>query len=383
MSAEAPVADDTALGPDLRHRVRRTRGPALVAALVVLAALVLALVAATPNRGLLRPEATDPNGSRALATLLRDQGVAVAPVTDLPASPDRDRTILVAAPQRLSTAQRDALARSAADVVLVEPDLDTLGALAPGVSVEPTALPEVTAPACPLPAAVAAGPVDLTSATYTAPPGAVACYPARRGASLVSTQVAGRTVTVVGDSAPFTNDALDERGNAALALRLLGAHPRLDWYLPVPPPAAPGQQRPLLTLVPRGWIWGTVMLLVAGVVAALWRARRLGPLVTEPLPVIVRADETVRGRARLYRRAGARGRAAEALRADARRDLASRLGVPLAAPPAVLVDAVAARADRPPATVADLLVGPDPGDDRALVELASALDLLVGEVHGV
>ena len=172
-----------------------------------------------------------------------------------------------------------------------------------------------------------------------------------------------------------SNEHLADRGNAALTLQLLGGHHTLDWYLPVPPPAAPGQQRPLLSLVPPGWIWGTVMLLIAGIVTALWRARRLGPLVVEPLPVVVRADETVRGRARLYRRAGARDRAAAVLRADARRDLAGRLGVP--AEVGVPAD-VGALAD---ADVADLLAGRAPADDHALVALAAAVDLLVREVH--
>ena len=56
-------------------------------------------------------------------------------------------------------------------------------------------------------------------------------------------------------------------------------------------------------------------LVVAVLVAALWRGRRLGPVVAEPLPVAVRAAETTEGRARLYRRRRARGRAADHLRA--------------------------------------------------------------------
>ena len=53
--------------------------------------------------------------------------------------------------------------------------------------------------------------------------------------------------------------------------------------------------------------------------APLWRGRRFGPLAVEPLPVVVRASEATRGRARLYRRARAYGRATAALRAASAR----------------------------------------------------------------
>ena len=42
----------------------------------------------------------------------------------------------------------------------------------------------------------------------------------------------------------------------------------------------------------------------------LWRGRRLGPLVVEPLPVVVKAVESTQGRGRLYRRVRDRAHAA-------------------------------------------------------------------------
>ena len=58
---------------------------------------------------------------------------------------------------------------------------------------------------------------------------------------------------------------------------------------------------------------------------SLWRARRLGPLAIEPLPVVVKAIETTRSRGRLYRKAGDRAHAAAVLRAAARVRAAERL----------------------------------------------------------
>src|SRR5690606_1050452 len=113
-----------------------------------------------------------------------------------------------------------------------------------------------------------------------------------------------------------------------LALRLLGAEPRLIWYRPgladadVEVPPSLGDLSP-------GWVVPVMLLgLVTFLAAAVWRGRRMGPLVVETLPSIVPADETVRGRARLYARAGARLRAADALRIGALGRLARELGLP-------------------------------------------------------
>ena len=76
--------------------------------------------------------------------------------------------------------------------------------------------------------------------------------------------------------------------------------------------------------------------------AALWQGRRLGPLVAEQLPVVVRASETVEGRGRLYRSRRARDRAADALRTATLQRMLPRLGLGAARATAV-VAAVAGR----------------------------------------
>ena len=43
---------------------------------------------------------------------------------------------------------------------------------------------------------------------------------------------AGRTVTVVGSADFMTNSGLLKQGNAALAMNLAGAQPRVIWYAP-------------------------------------------------------------------------------------------------------------------------------------------------------
>ena len=372
------------MSPPLAARLRRSRGPLAVAVLVLLAAVVLTVLGTRSDRGELDPGSVEPAGSAALAALLRDRGVSVAPADrpDALTGLDAATTVLVTVPDRLRGADLAALTRSGARVVLVAPGGRALEALAPGVrpGTAPPGLLDTQRPppACGLPAAVAAGPADLDGDVYEVGPPATGCYP-RGGA--VGLAVSG-TTTVVGSATPFTNDALDRAGNAALTMRLLGAAPRLVWYVPPVLPDS-GGTTPLVRLVPPGWVWGGVVLLLAGVVAALWRGRRLGPLVPERLPVRVPAAETTRGRAGLYRRLGARGRAADVLRADSRRRLAARLGLTAQTPRAALVGAVAGAAPGyDAAAVTDLLYGAAPADDRALVELADALDRLRAAVGG-
>ncbi|NBH09171.1 DUF4350 domain-containing protein, partial [Amycolatopsis sp. SID8362] len=60
-----------------------------------------------------------------------------------------------------------------------------------------------------------------------------------------------------GSAAPLTNSRLAEQGNAALALRLLGAHPRLVWYLPsVTDPGLDASRKSIFDLIPAGWYYG-------------------------------------------------------------------------------------------------------------------------------
>ena len=320
-----------------------------------------------------------------MAELLRDQGVQVDLVTTSAAMAAAARpgdTLLVAGPDLLADSQVQAVLATGADLVLLA--ATDPGRYVPGVTAERTD-PGVRAAGCALPAARRAGPADAGLVGYDATgPAAgalVSCYSRDGRPSLVRSRADGSVVTLVGSPAPFTNDRLDDEGNAALALGLLGAHPRVVWYLPSAADVPASTQKSLYQLVPVGVWWALVQVGLAVLLLALWRGRRLGAVVVEPLPVVVRAAETVEGRARLYRRAGARGRAAEALRAGTRSRLGPALGLPRRAAPSAAVAAVAARSGRAGADVAALLYGAAPADDAALVRLADDLDALEREVR--
>ena len=380
------TAVGSATGPGPRAAWRAARGPVAVALVVLLGALVLALVAGGPADGRLDPRSPAPGGSRALAEVLRDQGVTVDLATTTAAVrrlTDRGSTLLVADPELLADTQVSAVLGLGADLVVVEavrPERFAAGLAAGAVS--PAG---VRQPGCRLAAARRAGGADTGGTGYVVSPparGSRLCYAQDGQPSLVRVTEGGRTVTLLGSGVALTNRRLGDEGNAALALGLLGGHDRLVWYLPslsdVPASAA---QESVYDLVPDGVWWGLAQLAVAVVLLALWRARRLGPVVTEPLPVVVQAAETVEGRARLYRRSRARDTAAESLRTARCIRLGRLLGLPARFAPAALVDAVAARSGRSPADVAALLYGAAPADDEALVRLADALDALDQEVR--
>ncbi|MBN9195692.1 MAG: hypothetical protein J0I44_06430, partial [Microbacterium sp.] len=115
------------------------------------------------------------------------------------------------------------------------------------------------------------------------------------------------------------------------------------------------------------------LLLIAGLVAGLWRGRRFGPLVSETLPVTVRAAETTEGRARLYARSRDAVHAADRLRVGALRRLARLLALGPAASADEISDAVADRVATPRAVVRDILIDGVPRSDRELVALSDRL----------
>ena len=241
-------------------------------------------------------------------------------------------------------------------------------------------------------------------------------------------------VVVIGASDPFRNDRLDEHDNRRLAADLLTSRPRLIWLdlhererreeVEPPPatyddpesgtrtdaPTAPSQtgrpQRPPAGGQGEGdrdsdddgygdasnplgdafpsWLWAMLATLAAALLLLiLWAGRRLGPAVTEPLPVEVGSGETVLGRGRLYQRAGARDTAATVLRETARTRIGPALGLPPDPAPADVVAATAERTGLDRDRVDALLYGPIPAHDAELLDLAHGLDRLTDDVTGV
>lgn len=392
--------------------VRQWRLPALLAAGVLIAGGVIALLQQQPAPvRYLDPAGTGQSGGHALADLATARGQVVAR-TQVPDTGPQDTSQaaggaleLITNPGQLTAAQLRQAAEFDGDILLVEPDTAALRAIAPGASIAGHAGPGVAEPRCGVQAAVLAGGAYVDGAVLTtSAPGAQVCYPDGGGHWLVRYSSGGsRTVTVIGSGTPLTNEYLAGDGDAALGLNLLGSARRIVWVVPSAAPAGGGAQgsgqggqQSFLSLVPWPVYLIVIQLCVAALLAAAWRARRLGPLVAERLPVVVRAAETTEGHGRLYHARRARDRAAEELRAAAVSRLArfAGLGAPGAAGAAApgtagrdtggrgaAAEALAARAGLPAAEVAALLHGPPPATDQDLVNLAADLDQLERKIH--
>jgi hypothetical protein len=378
---------------------RRWRWLLAVALVIALGTLITALTATVSgDRDRLGPSNPEPDGSRALVQVLRRQGVEVQEANRSPdavAATGRRSTLIVTDTGLLGPEQLDRLlADDTSNLVLVEPDEITLSRLAPDVRAAGQAPDVVLDASCQLPQAQAARRARAGGFLYTrvsmpvdGPGASGICYPDpddSSAGSYLTLDTPRRTVTVIGQSDVLTNEYLGADGNAALALWSLGEQPSLVWYTPDPlEPVSSGQPPTLTELLPDWVFWVIAQLAVVVLVTILWRARRFGRLVPEPLPVVVRAAETQEGRARLYRQASARGRAAATLRTTTLRRLAARLAAPAGTTPDQLVTLVAQATGRDPnaeATLHALLLGPAPTSDAELIRLADDLDAVEREL---
>lgn len=274
------------------------------------------------------------------------------------------------------------LAASAERVVLVSPRLQTLAALSSSIR-QAGVVPDASSaldPGCSVPDAEAAGPVSGESGFIY--DGGTACYrPTGSAAGVLTVEDDGR-LTVLGSTGILTNERLDELGHAALAIRTLGASPDLVWYLPTIEDLETGGSPQTLDELAPGWarFLGPWLALVAAAAIA-WRGRRLGPLVFEPLPVVVKAVETAEGRARLYHDSHAVDQARDNLRAGTLVRLSGHLRLGAAATADQVVNA-AARHLGQPARQIHQLVNEHPRTEARLVAWSRDLDNLEKEVKG-
>jgi hypothetical protein len=307
-----------------------------------------------------------------VARVLEDRGVATRVARSagqLESAPvGRATTVVVTRPDALTATAGARLAdhASAGRLVLVDPGPQAASYLGLGLDARPVSLDGPREAGCADPR-MAGLRLEVDRATAYARPG---CFAVEGGALLVRE---GRA-DVLGAASLLRNDQVLRADNAAVALRLLGRGPEVVWYVPDPADltgeegVAVGALLPDW-LVPGSWLAGVVVVSVM-----LWRGRRLGPLVREPLPVEVTAIESTVSLGRLYRRAGDRGHVAEVLRRAARQRARDRLRVP-PADDERLVALLAARTGRPEAEVRRLVGAdqPAPATGHDLIVLATLL----------
>jgi hypothetical protein len=368
---------EVAAAPLVKPWWRRARLWAVLLTVIVVAGVATATLSDEPGRPL-DPASAHKNGSKALARVLRHYGTALTATRSIDAAlAHPGAAVVVTAPNDYSAGQLDRLAAEATRLVLVRPGTRAGNAVAPGL--EPGVTTGSDAALCGDRGAAAAGSVDFPGDTLGYTPGSSGATPCFGGGVLLAARLA-----VLGSADMLRNDHLADDGVAALDLNVITDSGRLTsvvWLLPGADTEGPGPAS-FWDLFPSGAYRAFWWLIAVGAVTALWRARRLGSVVPEPLPVVVRSAEVVEGHGRLYARAGARDRAAAALRAAAAARLGTRLGLPRGAPAEQVAVAAGAVVHRSPAELVGLLNGPPPVDDAALLRLAADLHHLESAVGG-
>ncbi len=374
----------------------RRRAPRWVLAVAGLVLLLLAAAALTflrpsgPSTQSLHPANPGINGAQAVARVLQQQGVTVVVAEGEAAlrasAPDLNTTILVSNTAQLreqTVRSLGSIAERAERLVLVTPDRPVVRQLLPAVGMRSETRQDPNLVSGCAGTDVRQGErLSRSQWAYQDPRAAERCFVVDNYAVYLRTTTTRlREVVLVGSRDVLENSRVTQLDNAAVALRTLGHSARVVWYVPdiddVPALAA-AQDEPLAPV----W-WEPMVLLLAFVVGGLawWRGRRFGRLVTEPLPVVVRAAETTESRGRMYRKARDTRRAAAVLRDATRRRLAAYLGVPGGIDPERLVEAVSAATGRPVDQVRHLLTGGTPPTDADLLDLAATLAALEKEIR--
>ena len=387
----------------------RRAGLWLLVVAVGVAALAAIAIATTPPGSAMDPEGFEAPGGAALVAVLEQNGVdvqvstSIGDVTGALRANDDDTSIVIANTTNLGTAAATTLGQESLGVdriVALSPSTSQLRALRADATALPIGANFQVESRCET-GTIDEGDsligIDTRYETASGTAGVEVCFPltlasedgdegeGAHGAGLLELpSTSGHPpLTIVGSTAGFTNGTITDEDNAAIALRLLGGSPRLIWYQPGVADLAgsasdEGEDGGLLP----AWLAPALALLATSlVVLALIRGRRLGRLVREPLPVVVRAVETTESRGRLYRRAQDRPRAAAVLRVASLDRLRSRLGLRRGDSLETVARAISAASGRPVSEVLDLVAGPEPTDDAALVRLAQDLSDLEEKAH--
>ncbi len=368
--------------PTIRQTSRRWRFWIIAGVVALVVALFSLLVtgAVSSTGQPLSPTDAGVEGGKALAEVLKQQGVAVtaadtmADVRGAATSPSDTTIFVVDIGHYLDGDKLRELRRLSSHLILMTPNFDQLEVIAPEVALAGSVSGVLTAD-CSLRPVVQADTVTGTGSGYRnigADPDVTLCLSSGDDVySLIQATHAGTLVTVIGTVSAFSNQFVINEGNAALALGLLGDNPNLVWLTPSideaggPPSAA--------DLTPE-WVSVVMVLLILSAIAAgFWRGRRFGPLVVENLPVVVRSSETMHGRARLYEKSSTRLHALDALRIGTVHRLGALCGLPTTAGVDDVIRTVAALLRRPELGITELLRDADPPTEADLVRLSDAL----------
>lgn len=326
------------------------------------------------------PTSTAGNGTRALVELAESFGAEVDTASNVPAD-DTDVAVLFV--DGLDQGQTDAVeqwVRAGGRLVVADP-FSSLSADVESSTGAFGVAPALDAGTCDARSSIDLARVDPGDAVrYRVGPDDRSCFGDGLEAYVVERPLGDGEVVSIGGGSVFTNERLGRDDNAALAARLVVPQPRVRSALLVPGSGEGTSERSLTDVLAVGARLAIVQLVLAFAVYAWFRARRLGAPVVEPQPVEIAGSELVVAVGQLLQQSKDPARAAALLRADARRHIAERFGLPAEVRVDVIVDAVVARTALDRELVDRALADHPVRDDHALLALAQDVHAVRQEV---
>jgi hypothetical protein len=350
--------------------------------------VLVALAAGGPNSATrdLDPASTSATGTKALSLLLGEAG---AEVNVRSSAPDAATDVAVLLSDTTSPAMTDDLRR------WVEQG-GTLVVADPRSSFDPTAsgttellgLVQISLPAGDCRIEPLAN-IDRIAPSgegvrFSVPETSSGCFTDDSGAAFAVDTPTGRGhIVALGSPTVFVNQALTRDDNAVLAVDLMAPRPGTRVTILWGMSGGDSRDRSVSDLISIGVRLAFLQLIVAFAVYAWWRARRLGPPVLEPQLVQIGGSELVVAVGNLLQQTHDPDRAARLLRADLRRRLAERMGLPPSASAAVIAEVTAARSDVDQDRIARAVSDIPIRTEDELLDLARDIDIIRTEVlHG-
>lgn len=340
----------------------------MVWGLLILALVVVAMMADRGGSGSLDPRSVDPDGARGVVQVLEELGADVAIDRSVPEDDDSSALLLE---DRLTDDDRDRLMEwvEAGGVLVVA---DPTSPLTPGTAARQTG--PIAAGNCTIPALSGAELITTRSANLF-PRTDASCFGDREFAHIVAEPRGAGNLVSIGGPGIFTNAALDEADEAVVLVALLAPDPDAARVAFLAPSVVALGDEDVTDLVPTRVTNAVLQLMVAFLLYALFRARRLGPVVSEPLPVRIEGSELVLGAGRLAERAKDPASTASVLRADlnlrSRRALGVRDDVDEEALAALIATATDVEHERVVASLNEPVT-----DEDGLVRIAREIDEL-------
>ncbi len=353
--------------------------------LLIPAALIVGVLAlGAPNAEGRRydPSSNGETGTKALVLLLQGLGAQVDVVDALPGD---DVDVLLALPGQIPDDQVPALRQWVRrGHTLVVTDTYTDISAGPGRRAAVFGLSEnlLDRKECTISALPGAEQIRVDDGSLLAdvPDGAEQCFTFQGDAMVVNQAVGDGQVVTLGTGSLFLNRNIGEADNAVVAADLLAPRPGTRLAVLWDTTAGRFERRSLLSLLGPGIRLAGLQLGLAFLVYVFVRGRRLGRPIAEPQPVLIAGSELVNAVGNLMQQTREPARAAAILRAELRRALADRLGLPPGAPPELIADTAASRAGADPERVRAALTDYPVGSEQELLAVAVLVDAVREEV---